>query len=150
MTKRKYESEEEFAIRRYRYEKERELKPARIAWKAGYEKMRRAKPERKAARKVWDDRFRKKDTTKRYLLKWTYGITLEDYNSKHKAQEGKCAICGGVNANGRNLSVDHCHTTKVIRDLLCMQCNFMLGNAKDNISILAKAIDYLTKWTQPK
>jgi lambda family phage minor tail protein L len=49
------------------------------------------------------------------------------------------------NGNPVALSVDHCHKTNTLRDLLCHQCNSGLGQFKDNIEILQKAIDYLHK-----
>lgn len=50
-----------------------------------------------------------------------------------------CAICG----DKKKLSVDHCHETKKIRSLLCIKCNTMLGNCKESVDILKKAIKYL-------
>jgi len=54
-------------------------------------------------------------------------------------QGGLCAICG----KSCKLNVDHCHETNKIRGLLCFNCNLLLGHAKDNISILSNAIEYL-------
>ena len=47
----------------------------------------------------------------------------------------------------RRLHVDHDHKTGSIRQLLCVDCNHMLGRSKDNTSILSKAIEYLNKHT---
>ena len=41
------------------------------------------------------------------------------------------------------MSIDHCHETGKIRGILCHLCNNLLGNARDNTTILASAIDYL-------
>lgn len=82
-------------------------------------------------------------STRRALLKREYGITLEQYDKLFKAQNGVCIICGGVNNDGRKLFVDHDHNTGKIRGLLCYQCNLMLGNARDNLSILKSAVNYL-------
>lgn len=86
-------------------------------------------------------------------LRATYGISLEEYNLMLDEQGGVCAICGEEERRlhpktqeQQMLSVDHCHETNQIRGLLCADCNFMLGNAKDNISTLAKAIQYLASW----
>lgn len=78
-------------------------------------------------------------------LKFTYGITLEDYNRILKEQEGKCAICGTTEpkGNGNRLHVDHDHNNGHIRGLLCHFCNTGIGLLKDNIDILQKSINYL-------
>ena len=81
-------------------------------------------------------------------LEKTFGITLEEYNRMHDAQDGKCAICGEPETAKRNgktrwLAVDHCHDSGRVRGLLCGTCNPMIGYAKDNIEILEKAIAYL-------
>ena len=87
----------------------------------------------------------------KFHLRTRYNITPKQYEAKLILQNYCCAICGkDVVDNIRNgipvaLSVDHCHKTNKLRDLLCHQCNSFLGHAKDNIEILQKAIDYLHK-----
>lgn len=79
-----------------------------------------------------------------YSLKRRYGITADDYARMLEQQEHKCAICGIEQcASGRNFAVDHCHTTKVIRGLLCSNCNTSLGGFQDDIVLLQSAINYL-------
>lgn len=80
---------------------------------------------------------------RRRHLKRTYGMTLEEYDSRFAAQDGGCAICGTPPAAGRGLHVDHDHTTGQVRGLLCQPCNTMLGGAKDSAQTLAKGIAYL-------
>lgn len=63
----------------------------------------------------------------------TYGVCKEDFNYAH------CVICGKTD----KLCIDHCHTSKEVRGLLCSSCNFGLGNFKDNPVLLANAIKYL-------
>jgi hypothetical protein len=57
-------------------------------------------------------------------------------------QNGVCAICDRVDSN-RSLSIDHDHTTKIIRGLLCTRCNRVLGQIYDDIDLLKRAIMYL-------
>ena len=78
--------------------------------------------------------------------KRAYGLTAEQIDAMHDLQGGLCKICGcpGV-STGRGLHIDHCHTTGIVRGLLCQHCNFMLGHARDNISTLLKAVDYLSQ-----
>lgn len=80
-----------------------------------------------------------------FRFKRVYGITHKQYDKMLKEQEGVCSICSKVNENGRRLTVDHCHTTGEVRGLLCNNCNWMIGLADDEVSVLANAIMYLTK-----
>lgn len=81
-----------------------------------------------------------------------FGISLEDYEIKLNAQGGTCAICDGVdnrlNMKGEpfNLSVDHCHNTGKIRDLLCGRCNWFVGiieKGKADVRLLEKVMHYI-------
>lgn len=47
--------------------------------------------------------------------------------------------------NRNGLFIDHNHETGKIRQLLCLNCNTLLGHASDDIEILTKAIIYLNK-----
>jgi len=61
-------------------------------------------------------------------------------------QDGCCAICGRAEKEmTRQLAIDHCHITGHIRGLLCGNCNFLLGLARDNLYILRDAVSYLEK-----
>jgi len=80
----------------------------------------------------------------KYNMKKKYGITEEDYDKMYNEQKGSCRICGVHSSHlTERLSVDHCHTTKKVRGLLCRHCNLMLGNASDRIEILENGIKYL-------
>ena len=71
-------------------------------------------------------------------------ITFSVYRSTLKKQNYKCKICKTKLALfGYNTTVDHCHTTKIIRGILCKNCNLMLGTAEDSIKTLQHAILYL-------
>jgi len=68
------------------------------------------------------------DRRKCAMLKYEYGITLDDYNKMFNAQEGKCAICQKhQNELKQTLYVDHDHKTNKVRSLLCKNCNVALG-----------------------
>jgi len=93
---------------------------------------------------------RKPASQKQIDLKRRFGISLEDYEAMLEKQNGVCAVCGNPETvidsrtnEPRSLAVDHCHTTKKVRGLLCMGCNQGLGNFRDNPEFLAKAISYL-------
>ena len=95
--------------------------------------------------KKWASKKRASDPlyARKSKLKYKYNLTLADYDKMLGAHDGKCAICGGVNKNGRRLCVDHNHKTNKIRGLLCKDCNLILGFAKDSVGTLLTAVTYL-------
>lgn len=78
-------------------------------------------------------------------LRRKYNMTIDDYMLMDTQQKGKCAICNTKCRSKRILCVDHCHETGKVRGLLCLGCNTALGNFKDDIVLLEKAIIYLEK-----
>lgn len=78
-----------------------------------------------------------------YRRQLEFGITPEEYTARLKEQRGVCALCKGVNPDGKQLAVDHDHHTDVIRKLLCHGCNVGLGHFKDNPELLVAASDYV-------
>ena len=75
-------------------------------------------------------------------LRHLYKITLLEYQLMFKDQKGLCKICNNP-PQQKGLGVDHCHTTKQVRGLLCSNCNTALGKFHDDIEILKSAIKYL-------
>ena len=71
----------------------------------------------------------------------SYGISLKDYLEMKEKQQLLCAIC----KKKEILVIDHNHKNGIVRGLLCQSCNHLLGNAKEDISILKKAILYLNE-----
>jgi hypothetical protein len=61
---------------------------------------------------------------------------------EEKLKEGYCEICGNKFPI-RLLHIDHDHKNGKFRGVLCHNCNFALGNVKDDIEILHKLVDYL-------
>lgn len=80
---------------------------------------------------------------RKYKLKGTYGLTLEQYTQLLDEQYGLCAICKEPPSGANFLHVDHCHKTNKIRGLLCTRCNPGIGYFEDNIAKLEAAIKYL-------
>ena len=94
----------------------------------------------KACDRAWRDANRPKLTA--YKTNWArsnrtkqrayaraakYGITNAEFLSMFTKQHGVCAICRKPNSGGRQLAVDHCHTTGRVRGLLCTRCNLRVG-----------------------
>lgn len=73
-----------------------------------------------------------------------YNITPAEFQALLIKQHGGCAICGGK-GSGRQLDVDHCHTTNKVRGLLCNNCNRGIGHLKDDPALLRLAATYLER-----
>lgn len=95
-----------------------------------------------------------KERRRRYHLKSTYNLTMEEYRHRLEAQGGVCAVCGEpetVNAGWDDLAVDHDHACcrghkscgRCVRGLLCRRCNHVLGQVKDDVRLLVKLITYV-------
>jgi hypothetical protein len=86
----------------------------------------------------------KYDPTRDILRKYRrkFGLTQQQFDEMLISQSGRCAICL-VPLDPPCL--DHDHATGRSRELLCRFCNLVLGNARDRIIILQKAIEYLKK-----
>lgn len=78
---------------------------------------------------------------KEYKLMKYYSLTLEEHTQMIIDQDEKCLIC----EEKLKLYVDHCHTTKKVRGLLCDLCNRGIGLLKENVNTLKRAIDYIEK-----
>ncbi len=73
-----------------------------------------------------------------------YGIDVPDYERMLEEQGGGCYICG-KKPDKRALAIDHDHETGKVRGLLCSNHNRAIGLLNDDITILAKAIQYLAR-----
>lgn len=80
-----------------------------------------------------------------------YGLTAERFDELLALQRGRCAVCTTTEPGSRGWFIDHDHACcpgigscgDCVRGLVCHDCNIMLGNAKDDIAILERAIKYL-------
>lgn len=86
------------------------------------------------------------DKVRRWSLRSTWKLRgfdpdyIEQFVDSHN---GLCDICGSP-SNGRSrLCIDH--KTNKLRGILCSTCNTGIGQFKDNVETLKKAINYLTK-----
>jgi hypothetical protein len=90
------------------------------------------------------------DKARNNELKKNHRITLEEYNAILAEQGGCCAVCGqrpgSVGSGNRSkgtLAVDHCHTTRTFRGLLCTNCNLGIGSFFEEPKLLENAAAYL-------
>ncbi len=83
-------------------------------------------------------------------LKRTFGISNDEYEQMFDNQGRCCANLQCLSTKpGRKgyFIVDHNHSTGKNRQILCHQCNVILGLAKENTKILQGLIEYLQKHT---
>jgi hypothetical protein len=78
-------------------------------------------------------------------LKYTYGITAEQYEGMLASQDGYCAICRQPPKGDRPLAVDHCHRSGRVRALLCVSCNRFLGGYE---AFRERAEEFLSQYGQ--
>lgn len=72
-----------------------------------------------------------------------YGMQEGDFLSLIKSQANRCGICEEMFTESSPPCVDHCHSTKKVRGLLCRSCNLGIGYFKDSKQIMNLAIDYI-------
>lgn len=102
-----------------------------------------------------EQKERKAANAKRYAFRRNvirretrYGITPETFAEMKEAQGGRCAICNSTETyEHKELCVDHDHATGEVRGLLCSRCNKALGGFRDDATLLASAIGYLSRET---
>lgn len=82
-----------------------------------------------------------RERAQHYERKYNLDKDLAKVLSNPNNRIGTCPLCRNV----EHLVLDHDHKTGKVRDLICSQCNTMLGNARDSLDVLYEAIAYLKK-----
>lgn len=88
---------------------------------------------------------------RQFKLQSAYGISLAQFDEMRAAQNCRCAICGRHEddipkprpGDYSSLVPDHCHDTGKNRGLLCNPCNLLIGHARNDEVVLARAVEYL-------
>ena len=83
-------------------------------------------------------------------MRWRFNMTQEDYDRMFRRQNGCCAICKQPEIATRSgkvicLSVDHDHKTGTIRELLCRDCNAVLGLLQEDEDRCRSMVAYIQK-----
>ena len=103
------------------------------------------KKETDAKREITDI-VRRNEIRRRCHLKKKYSMTLMQYKALYNKQKGLCAICHSpIIEHGSHTHIDHCHTSKAVRGLLCRYCNVGLGHFKEDLTRFRKAMAYIRK-----
>ena len=85
-----------------------------------------------------------------------HGLAPGEYALMVENRDGRCDICGRQSLVGRTnlagrLFIDHDHRCcpgkfscgRCVRGLLCSNCNFILGQAGDDVTVLERAVAFL-------
>lgn len=115
------------------------------AVKARVAKWQKDNPEKHRAIKK---RWQRKNTEhlRWYNIRRQYEIDQPTWEAMFAKQGKACAICRGTEPGAKHgWHTDHIHGTKIVRGILCHQCNTMLGRAKDDPEILIKGAEYLNR-----
>ena len=90
--------------------------------------------------------------SRRHKLKRNWAMTEDELAIKLAVQGGICPGClhplkrrHEVPSGDKYLTIDHDHTTGVIRDILCNQCNQAFGLVGESIETLQRLIEYKRK-----
>ena len=126
-----------------RYENKQPWGPSNFYWADFGDGESYAKKDKAEYQRQW--RAKNPELTKNNELRKRFGISLAVYHEIDAAQGGVCAICQKPEPVYRHLPVDHCHATGKIRGLLCSHCNKAIGSFGDDVSVLQRAIDYLSR-----
>lgn len=76
-------------------------------------------------------------------IKRKYGVSKEEYTNLLNECHRKCKLCHRPPHKGKRLHLDHCHTSKKIRGLLCTRCNWYLHTIEKDKDILERIKTYL-------
>jgi len=109
----------------------------------GYEPVcKKCKYMKRRQREIMDP-----DHAKDLDLRAHYKISLAQRNAMQTKQEGKCAICGRTDVK---LVIDHNHTTRKVRGLVCNACNSVIGHCHERIEVLVDVAAYLYAELHPE
>lgn len=109
---------------------------------------RQAQPTEDLAGKAREWDLANKDRVRANHYRSRYGVTTSDLDAMLLSQNFKCPICTEPltfnGTKGRDLPVvDHCHSSKNVRGLLCTPCNLALGYLKDSPDNGRRLVQYL-------
>jgi Recombination endonuclease VII len=80
------------------------------------------------------------------MVKRQYGLAANQWDALAIATNGHCGICFKQFRDGSwDCNLDHNHTTKAVRSLLCHRCNIRLS-ALEDLPYRDKADTYLAKY----
>src|SRR5208282_1994266 len=128
-----------------------------IAWRKKNPLKNRAYKRERREGLTRSEALRKESTYYGWTWMWRrasiLGTTPKEIDGWILKSEGRCDICDfqltGFGAKKYALCFDHCHTTKIIRGVLCPVCNAAIGHFEDDPHRAILAADYLRRMAGP-
>lgn len=89
----------------------------------------------------------RREYSRRKKVESNYGVPYAVLEEMLENQGGVCGICETALTFHPKATacVDHCHSTGVIRGILCRKCNAAIGSLGDTTYSVSKAVSYLQK-----
>ena len=95
-------------------------------------------------RQAFRQKYQQNGRSRIWRLQHRYGLTPEDVAALLDVQGNVCAVCGKPFGT-RKQYIDHDHGTGAVRGVVHMECNTLMGLAKDDPVLLEKAAAYLRR-----
>lgn len=67
-------------------------------------------------------------------------MTAGDWRALYEAQGGLCALCT-ISLDTVKACVDHCHSTGLVRGILCDRCNVGLGFLEPSLEAFLQRVE---------
>lgn len=116
---------------------------------AGRRADRKKDPDAIKADKDYNKKWREANPDKvraygrKHHFKSKYDMAPEERDELLEKQGFVCAVCSSPEPGKKGWHTDHLHGTKIVRGILCRDCNLGLGLFKDNPAALLSAAAYL-------
>jgi len=88
---------------------------------------------------------KRKDSARWARIRKEYGLSESQVNAMLEQQKSNCLICDVSIKSGCH--IDHCHSTGVVRGILCSRCNQAIGLLDEDQQRMQKAANYLKRFS---
>jgi len=113
----------------------------KVCWSA-YAKQYNSTEEAKEKRKAYKNTEPGRQADRRSRVVRAYGQEALLLDAKRSLPGAACKACG----SNKLLRIDHCHASNKVRDILCHNCNVVLGLVRDDSDRLRALAAYLESW----
>lgn len=76
--------------------------------------------------------------------KRNYNINRDKFDGLMNKKE--CSICKIKFKELKDIKIDHCHDSGIVRSVLCIKCNTLLGLINEDLNLLCEVSKYIEKY----